>query len=357
MAGQNDIRAVIDRIVSEVLEARLIEIRAEVLERAVQELEPMVKGGGQEAAQQASALLNDAVSKVQASVTQAEVLAALLDGAEQFAERVALFVVRGDAGLAWQARGFADNNAAKTIKIDMTSGVAERAVQRRESQNVTPKEFNADLVKKAGSPVGNAFVLPLLVRDKVPALLYADAGPQGGQLDASALQVLVRTTGLWLEVVAGRRGSAAVSNQPQAPAEPMIAPTEREREKAVPAARRPEPPVAPAERVRESAATLTSAAARTATVSANGDEELHNKARRFAKLLVEEIKLYNQAKVAEGRRNHDLYDRLRDDIEKSRTTYHKRYGAQLGGNEYFTQELIRTLADNDASLLGRSFAR
>src|SRR5579884_822826 len=55
------------------------------------------------------------------------------------------------------------------------------------------------------------------------------------------------------------------------------------------------------------------------------EEEVHKKAQRFAKLLVDEIKLYNQAKVTEGRKKKDLYDRLKDDIEKSRAIYKKRY--------------------------------
>jgi hypothetical protein len=46
------------------------------------------------------------------------------------------------------------------------------------------------------------------------------------------------------------------------------------------------------------------------------DADTHRKAQRFARLLVDEIKLYNQAKVAEGRRNKDLYDRLKEDIDK-----------------------------------------
>ena len=56
------------------------------------------------------------------------------------------------------------------------------------------------------------------------------------------------------------------------------------------------------------------------------DADTHRKAQRFARLLVDEIKLYNQAKVTEGRKNKDLYDRLKEDIDKSRATYKKRYG-------------------------------
>jgi hypothetical protein len=89
-----------------------------------------------------------------------------------------------------------------------------------------------------------------------------------------------------------------------------------------------------------------------------GDEELHRKARRFAKLLVDEIKLYNQSKVAEGKLNHDLYDRLKDDIDKSRTTYDKRYAqTSVAGFDYFIQELIRNLADGNPILLGSNFPR
>ena len=89
---------------------------------------------------------------------------------------------------------------------------------------------------------------------------------------------------------------------------------------------------------------------------AGEDQEIHKKARRFARLLVDEIKLYNQNKVTEGRQNGDLYDRLREDIEKSRTTYQKRYGETAAASaNYFNQELVRILADNDINLMGGGF--
>ena len=88
------------------------------------------------------------------------------------------------------------------------------------------------------------------------------------------------------------------------------------------------------------------------------DAEVHKKAHRFARLLVEEIKLYNQAKVSEGRKNKDLYDRLKEDIDKSRASYQKRYGnTAAASGDYFNQELIRSLAEDDVSLLGSNFKR
>ena len=86
--------------------------------------------------------------------------------------------------------------------------------------------------------------------------------------------------------------------------------------------------------------------------------DTHRKAQRFARLLVDEIKLYNQAKVAEGRKNKDLYDRLKEDIEKSRSTYRKRYGNTAAADtDYFQVELVRSLAEDDISIMGANFRR
>jgi hypothetical protein len=84
-------------------------------------------------------------------------------------------------------------------------------------------------------------------------------------------------------------------------------------------------------------------------------DEAHEKARRFAKLLVEEIKLYNQGKVAEGRARGDLYTRLREDIEKSRAAYQNRFGQSVAEVDYFNQELLRILADNNPAMMGVGF--
>jgi hypothetical protein len=93
-------------------------------------------------------------------------------------------------------------------------------------------------------------------------------------------------------------------------------------------------------------------------VEVAGDEErrLHNDARRFARLLISEIKLYNEQKVAEGRSEHDLYDRLREYIDRSREMYDKRVKAEVAARyDYFHGELVNTLAEGDASKLGSNY--
>ena len=81
----------------------------------------------------------------------------------------------------------------------------------------------------------------------------------------------------------------------------------------------------------------------------------HNDARRFARLLVSEIKLYNAAKVNEGRRQADLYDRLHDEIDRSRKVYDKRVSPAVAQKfDYFYDELVQTLAEGDPSKLGEN---
>lgn len=83
------------------------------------------------------------------------------------------------------------------------------------------------------------------------------------------------------------------------------------------------------------------------------DEPLHEEARRLARLLVSEIKLYNEEQVEEGRRKRDLYERLREDIDRSRQMYEERVEARiLKTTDYFYQELVRILAAGDPKALG-----
>jgi hypothetical protein len=82
-------------------------------------------------------------------------------------------------------------------------------------------------------------------------------------------------------------------------------------------------------------------------------QKAHDDARRFARLVVSEIKLYNEAKVAEGRKTKDIYERLKEDVERGRQMYNDRVAADIrGATDYFQDELVRILGGGDASALG-----
>lgn len=322
MPRSNQVQAIIEEVVGDVLENALPGLRAEIIRRAVPELQSLEPAPGN----LPTDLLNAAAISIQEATAQAEILRHLLEGVARFCDRSALFVIKGGSMNGWQGTGFENNEAVKGFSLATNSGLAGAAIQGKALAMGRAEEFDAGFAASMGAPHdGNCVVLPLVVKEKVAALVYADAGKlPDSTIDSSAITLLSRFTGLWLELTALRKAGAAVLEEHPHQPTPSASAGESQG--------------------NGEAATVVE------------EDDLHKKARRYARLLVDEIKLYNQSKVAEGRQRKDLYDRLREDIEKSRTAYEKRFGTSPAASaNYFTQELIRVLADNDISLMGGSF--
>ena len=82
----------------------------------------------------------------------------------------------------------------------------------------------------------------------------------------------------------------------------------------------------------------------------------HVKARRFARLLVSEINLYNEQRVKEGRSSGDLYGRLREAIDRSREMYQQRVQQPVSSRfDYFHYEIVNGLAEGDEARLGPNY--
>ena len=106
----------------------------------------------------------------------------------------------------------------------------------------------------------------------------------------------------------------------------------------------PPPPPAPA----PAAPAPPPAAAR-----APEEERKHEEAKRFARLLVSEIRLYNEQAVQAGKIARDIYHRLKDDIDRSREMYEQRVSADVRStSNYFRDEMVRILADGEPDALG-----
>jgi hypothetical protein len=353
--SQNSVEEIVRAAVAQTLERQLASFRESVVQEVLREVGPALSPKPAQTGSSAAGL-QKAVARIQAGTTQKEILRALLDNTVLYCGRAALFVVKNGSATGWQGTAFSNNDEVKDFALDMASGIAARVMQSRTAENGTASDFDQHFISKFGSPAdGKVALLPLLLKDKVSALIYADGGAQAGTLDAAALDVLVRATGAWLEVVSQRKQA-----QKDGPPEPEM--------HSAPQANDPFASHAPlhtgkAQHIPEAApAAAMSAAAASGGVSvpvlSGEDAEVHHKAQRFARLLMDEIKLYNQAKVADGRKHKDLYARLQEDIEKSRATYLKRYGNTVAGSgDYFNQELIRSLAEDDVSLLGKNFQR
>ena len=376
MAETSEVQQIVEHAVAQVLSRQLPQLQAELVRRVLEALPaavpvPEKAGGGTDPGN-----LLQGVASIHAGTTQKEILRALLDCGSAHCARIALFVVKAGAATGWQARGFGDDEAMKDFSLDMQAGPVSHSYQHRAATPGNIAEMDGRFVEQFGEPANEqVLVLPLVLKDKVAALVYADGGEEN-VLDAAALELLVLTTSAWLEVTALRK--QALKESGEAPAERSIAPpppVQTVSSFSDPFAGHAPKHVAPAPAAEpEPAAEVVEVAAAGHGASAGGaapaaaadpfaglsadDADTHRKAQRFARLLVDEIKLYNQAKVAEGRRHKDLYDRLKSEIEKSRSTFQKRYGnTAAASGDYFQQELVRSLAEDDVSVMGAHFRR
>lgn len=366
-AGRGELRQIVERAVAESLQAQLPNLQSQIVDQVLQALPAQ---GGAAASGEGSADLVRAVSTIHSGSSQKEILRGLLDAAGEYCARIVLFVVKAGAASGWQSRGFGDEEAVKDFVLDLNAGPVAHTYQNRVVTPGNIAEMGKSFIEQFDAPANEqVLMLPLLLKDKVAALVYADGG-DSGKLDSAALELLVMATSAWLEVSSLRKQVAAKEDGAMASRpEPVSAPVQTVTSYSDPfAGHAPKhvagAPVAPepAAEVVEVAHASGAAAAVTAADPLAGlsaeDADVHRKAQRFARLLVDEIKLYNQAKVAEGRRNKDLYDRLKEDIDKSRGTFQKRYGGTVAASaDYFQSELVRSLAEDDISIMGPNFRR
>jgi hypothetical protein len=351
------------------------------------------------------AILKAAIDDLDDQRSQTDILNTLVNRSAAFAPRIAFFVVKNEQTIGWRARGLqgtVGDNAIRDIALPLTADtVLSDVVNSRATWSGSPGSHadNHTLLARLGDePPQRMAAIPLIARGRAVAVLYADsAALESDAINLEALETLVRVAGMAVELLAVSR--AEPSQRPAARIQPTAQPVLRvEQPAAAPvheetsAEAEPMPdevtltePTSPMERVSDdevitetappyaeaeqaapaqpsvnplgTARRYSSGADAELPVDVNDDERpQHVGARRFARLLVSEIKLYNEQKVSEGRSEGDLYDRLRETIDRSREMYDKRYADSVGSRyDYFHHELINTLAEGDESKLGQGY--
>lgn len=351
------------------------------------------------------AIVKAAIDEIGEQHSQADILKTLINRGSSFAPRVAFFVIKGDQASGWRARGFEGTVGDRAIQqinlavdADTVVGNVARSLTTWSGGPGSHAEDHSLLNRLGEDPPQRIVAIPLKVRKRAVAVLYADsAGLDSESINLEALETLVAVSGMAVELLSVSKAAPKREEQP-AVAEPEASYIpEREYEQQQPESSEafadtlrtsyiqpePEPAVEaspfaegvseapdegglmmepePAPAVEEPAPTATRRrygqdVELPVEVASEEERRLHNDARRFARLLISEIKLYNEQKVAEGRSQHDLYDRLREYIDRSREMYDKRVRAEVAArHDYFHGELVNTLAEGDASKLGSNY--
>ena len=83
------------------------------------------------------------------------------------------------------------------------------------------------------------------------------------------------------------------------------------------------------------------------------EQEMHRRANRHIKVSMQDIKLLRKDGVKLGREQKDLCIRLKDDLDKARKEYERRFKPILGHPvDYFYKWAVEILAGGDAEALG-----
>ncbi|HVJ06685.1 MAG TPA: hypothetical protein VM578_13505 [Candidatus Saccharimonadales bacterium] len=349
MENEQVIREIATKACREALQDHIEEIAEGIARRMRSSLTGQLSQGVRDRTRE----LHDGTRRITGAKTQTEALESLLVASASVTPGCGLLILRGVLAGGWSCHGITTQENFRLASLDCSRGLAAKAISSGTSVVAQASELELAFTQRLGMKgPEQVLLIPITLKDRVSAFLMALSQETG---DLAALEILVQVAQLALDMQAYRKAAppqaaaAATQHQTEAhhTAESQVATVPRH-EASYSAARvatsyAPPAAVAPVHEVAKPAAAVPV------------PDEAHEKARRFAKLLVEEIKLYNQTKVSEGRARNDLYSRLHEDIEKSRAAYQKRYGESVRDVDFFTQELIRILADNNRAVMGPGF--
>jgi hypothetical protein len=83
------------------------------------------------------------------------------------------------------------------------------------------------------------------------------------------------------------------------------------------------------------------------------EQDLHRRANRVAKVSMQDVLLMRPEEVRIGRQQKDLCRRLRNDLDKARKEYERRFGSILNQPvDYFHHWMVEILANGDPEALG-----
>ncbi|MBI1956098.1 MAG: hypothetical protein HYS38_06855 [Acidobacteria bacterium] len=302
--------------------------------------------------------VNQAVSRVLQPTVQADILGAFLQGAKSFAGRCALFARKGDSFTFWRAEGFPAEATQRLRSVAVAAtqpGIFKEINENRiaASARRSPESLTPALEQALGEAAEESiYLFPVIVQGRVIAALYADAGEKANSVESAALEIVAMVAGLSLETSAARAASPSparpAASEAAQPLETVAAPAEA-------------PQAAPFGSFAASVPAAAEAVAVTppppdADSLPEAERDIHRRAHRFARVAVQDLLSYHKNKIEEGRQNKNLYTLLREDIEKTRENYQKRFGKTAASSfDYFHYELVVKLAGDDPATLGEQY--
>jgi hypothetical protein len=352
-------RRVCEEYFSRLIEDLEQQVESEVESRVTAAINAAMRGAVADAASESRRALaeelNQAVRRLRQAANVDDLYSVLLDVTVPFCEQAAVFSIHEKMARAECMRRPAEvhsgeNGSAASLpalEFPVSEAAAfSTAIDTRDPVIAmsTPAEVSGPLVQLLGHKADErVYLFPLHGGSEATALLYA-----AGHLQPPPLELLAEVAGLQLHIWSAEAAAPApaIAAQPEPkPADELVAisgfTVKLDAGKAATAAA---PAVMPAPRQHTEWWNLS-----------REQQQLHLAAQRFARVQVAEMRLGTPDALRSGREARDIYASLQAQIDTAREKFRERHMTAPTMVDYLHLELVRSLADDDAILLGPTY--
>jgi hypothetical protein len=276
--------------------------------------------------------LDRQIRELIAAETPTDVFRALLSGARLTAPRAAVFLVRQNQIKGWGSVGYGSEAAQRQRAHTSPADAGWLGTLASADEAITETGTIGGDLDFGQPPSAEWCGVPVRVRERAIALLVVEHGSREQPWFPTVLRTLVRVAQLRLEMDLLRRK-----------VKPTPASAARE-EHAAPETATPAGPTTP-----------DTGLSPAAEAEPPADEQQFEAARRYAKLVATDIRLYNEEAVMLGRRHGDLVERLGRHLGQGKETFLRRHGA-LGptGLQILHEAYVQVLAAGNEEILPAS---
>ena len=200
---------------------RLDELHGEFAEQLQRDCAVMVDRAVREAETHAAEMLSAAARRLRSEDSVSGVAAALVETTAHYAGRAALLIHKGGRLLGFKAEGLTDaqNSAFHRLEIPLADAAAiAHAVDTKDPVVTTgsASELSAPLAQFLVldvQPESRVHLFPIVLRDSVLAVLYADEVESDQEPETAAIELLSSLAEAWIEAVGarGKQPASAVS--------------------------------------------------------------------------------------------------------------------------------------------------
>ena len=268
-------------------------------------------------------VLNEYVKKIAAASNQLILIGSIIEGINHFCDRAAIFLLRDDKLIGWKGKGFSghdgqinDEDLKKVFFSLSANTVFKSVIENRKSYTGDPVCKPDDFLiynRLGGGKPKKIFVLPFFVKGKPQAVIYADSLVDA-PINQKTIEILATVGELSLDMLPIRQKILAKIKTQEFVEEPEM------EVKFVEHADELEKTSAPAK--------------------ANDPE-------RYARVIINDIILYNKKVVDDGIKNKNLYEVLKETLLQAKELYMRR-SSDL---RYFEEQMVKILAKGDRQVL------